>query len=87
MISIYDFQELLGTAFFDGDMKIAGMIMYVVVLMLIFALSKKVNLSLILSVPITLIFGYIGALDTDLMVLLIILAVLGLAFTVRNVWK
>lgn len=87
MLSIFDLQELVSTEFFDGDMQIAGMCMYVLVLVAIFALSRKTSQTLIISIPVTLIFSVLGVLSVDLMVLLIIMTVLGLAFTARNVWR
>lgn len=87
MLSLFDLQDLISTSFFDGDMQIAGMCMYVLVLITIFALSRKTTQTLIIAIPVTLIFSALGVLSTDLMVLLIIMTVLGLAFTARNVWR
>lgn len=87
MLSIFDLQDLVSTEFFDGDLQLAGMCMYVLVLVAIFALSRKTSQTLIISIPVTLIFSVLGVLSVDLMVLLIIMIVLGLAFTARNVWR
>lgn len=87
MLSIFDLQDLVSTEFFDGDLQLAGMCMYVLVLVAIFALSRKTSQTLIISIPVTLIFSVLGVLSVDLMVLLIIMTVLGLAFTARNVWR
>lgn len=86
MISIFDFQELVSTSFFEGDANLAGMVIYVGVLILLFALSRKTQQTLILSLPVTLIFGTLGVLNVDMMVLLIIVTVLALAFTARKAW-
>lgn len=87
MLSLFDLQDLVSTEFFDGDLQLAGMCMYVLVLVAIFALSRKTSQTLIISIPVTLIFSVLGVLSVDLMVLLIIMTVLGLAFTARNVWR
>lgn len=87
MISMFDFQELLSTAWFEGDLQIAGLAIFTVVLLLIFALTRKMNQSLLLAIPVILIFAALGVLNTDLVVLLIVITVLGLAFTVRNTWR
>ncbi len=87
MLSIFDLQDLVSTEFFDGDLQLAGMCMYVLVLVAVFALSRKTSQTLIISIPVTLIFSVLGVLSVDLMVLLIIMTVLGLAFTARNVWR
>lgn len=87
MLSLYDLQDLIGTSFFEGDVSIAGMCMYVVVLLIVFALTRKTQQTLIISIPVTLIFSAIGVLPTDLVILLILVTVLALAFTARNVWR
>lgn len=61
--------------------------MYILVLVAIFALSRKTTQTLIIAIPVTLVFSALGVLSIDLMVLLIIMTVLGLAFTARNVWR
>lgn len=86
MLSIFDVQELIGTSFFDGDVNLAGMVIYVGVLILLFALSRKTQQTLILSLPVTLIFGAVGVLPADMLILLIVITVLALAFTARNAW-
>lgn len=87
MLSLFDVQDLISTSFFDGDLQIAGMVMYAAVLIVIFAVSRQTTQTLIISIPVTLIFTALGVLSTDLMVLLIVVTVLGLAFTARGVWR
>lgn len=87
MLSIFDIQELVSTGFFDGNMQIAGIVMYILVLVAIFALTRKTTQTLILALPVTLVFSVIGVLSTDLMILLIIVSVLGLAATAQKIWR
>lgn len=87
MLSFTDIQELVSTGFFDGDMQIAGIVMYILVLVAIFALSRKTTQTLIISLPVTLVFSILGVLSTDVMILLIIVTVLGLAATAQKVWR
>lgn len=87
MLGIYDITDLFATSFFDGDTNLAGMVIYVGILLLLFGLSRKTQQTLILSLPVTLIFGTVGVLNTDMMVLLIIVTVLALAFTARKAWS
>ena len=87
MLSIFDLQDLVSTSFFDGNSSVAGMVMYVVVLIVLFALTRKTQQTLIIALPTTLIFNVIGVLTTDIMVLLIIVTVLALAFTARDAWR
>lgn len=87
MLSIFDVQDLISTSFFDGNLSIAGMVMYILVLMVLFALTRKTQQTLIIAIPVTLVFSAIGVIPTDLMILLIVITVLALAFTARNVWR
>ena len=87
MLSIFDIQELVSTGFFDGDMQIAGICMYILVLIAIFALSRKTTQTLIISLPVTLVFSILGVLSVDVMILLIIVTVLALAATAQKVWR
>ena len=88
MITLTDLQELLGVSFFDGNEVIGGIVIYTVVLAIVFVLSNKnTTTALILSLPITLVFATLGVLSSDMMILLIIVTVLGLAYTTRNIWR
>lgn len=87
MLSVFDLQDLISTSFFDGNASIAGMVMYVIVLLVLFALTRKTQQTLIIALPATFIFNVLGVLSTDMMILLIIVTVLALAFTARNAWR
>lgn len=84
MIDFQDFQGLIAEGFFNGDVVIAGLIMYTAVLGLIFGLFRNTRTVLIISMPVTLIFSTLGILSTDLMILLIVVAVLALASKARD---
>lgn len=87
MITFSDFQEIFATSFLDGDMAIAGILIYAAVMIIIFAVTRNTTHSLLISLPITLVFSMLNILSTDLMILLIIVTVLGLAFTTKGVWR
>lgn len=88
MIDLNDLQTLIGNSFFDGNALIGGIVIYTVVLAVIFVLSKKnTTTALILSIPVTFIFTALGIINTEITILLIIVTVLGLAYTTRNVWR
>lgn len=61
--------------------------MFTVVMLLIFTLVRNLQTVMLLMLPVTLIFSILGILTTDMTILLIIVAVLGLASTARNVWR
>lgn len=83
MITLNDIQYMISD-FFNGDLTLAGLALFAVVIILIFALTKNVFQSLIIGLITTGIFSYMGILSSDMMVLLIIIIVLGLAMTARN---
>ena len=87
MISIQDIQDLIATGFLDGNLPIAGIAMYAVVLIAIFAMSRNTTHTLLISLPVTLVFSMLGILTADIMILMIIVTVLGLALTTRDIWR
>lgn len=87
MISLNDFQNLLATTFLDGNMDVAGMVMYAIILLVVFGLTRNVFHALVLGMAATMIFSALGILSVELTMLLIIVSVLGLAYTSRGIWK
>lgn len=84
MITLSDIQYMLGDSFFNGDLTLAGLALFGIMLILIFVLTKNVFQSLVIGLVGTGIFSYMGLLTSDMMILLIIIIVLGLAMTARN---
>ena len=88
MITLNNLQDLLGNTFFDGNTLVGGIVLYVVAMAIIFVLSKKnLTTALVLGIPVTLIFSTLGLLSADVMVMLILISVLGLAYSSRAVWR
>lgn len=88
MITLSQFQSLLADYFFEGADVIAGIVIYVVILAIIFVLSKRnMTTALIIGLPVTFIFSLMGILTNDMMILMIIVSVLGLAYTTRDIWR
>lgn len=87
MITLNDLQTILATSFFDGNSIIAGIVIYCAVLALVFCTTKKPTYALIIALPVTYVFSLLGILTNDVMILLIIVTVLGLAYTTRSIWR
>ena len=87
MITLDQFQSLLSDQFFNGNDMIAGIIIFTVVILCIFVLTKKSSIALIIALPVTYVFNLMGFIAQDLMILLIIVTVLGLAYTTKDVWR
>lgn len=86
MIQPIQFFDIIGTAFFGGSTEIAGLIVYVVILALIFGFTKNVFQTLIIALPVTFLFsgsGW-GVLPSDMVLLLVVVIVIGLAMTSKK---
>lgn len=80
MITIDQFVGILGDSLFAGDMGAAGIVVFAVTLAVIFVLMKRnVFASLLISIPTAFVYSTLGVLSTDMMVILIVVSVLGLA--------
>lgn len=79
MITIDQFQDLLGTSLFGGDAVVAGIVIFAVTLAIIFVLMKN-NLfgSLLIAIPVAFVYSLLGILSADMMVIMIVVCVLGL---------
>lgn len=86
MINLTDMQGIIADAFFNGDTGIAGMVIFAVVMMIIFAIfgTDHIMLSFVMMLPITLIFSALKILPDSMAILLIIVAVAGLASTYKD---
>lgn len=84
MITLTDIQNMLGETFFNGDVSLAGLGLFAFAIVIIFVLTKNVFQSLVIGLIVTGIFSYMGVITSDMMILLIIVIVLGLAMTARN---
>lgn len=86
MINLSDMQGIIAEAFFNGDTGIAGMVIFAVVMMIIFAIfgTEHIMLSFVMMLPITLIFSAMRILPDSMAILLIIVAVAGLASTYKD---
>lgn len=85
MITLEDFQSILGDSLFGGDTTVAGLVIFIGTLAIIFALlNKNVFASLVIAIPTAFIFSLLGLLSTDMSLLLIVICVLGLAMVSKK---
>ena len=88
MLSLHEIQELIANEFLDGSMEMAGIGLFVVSVLVVFSLShKNTFMALIVGMGITVMFSLMGVLSTELTVLMIVVSVLGLAYSSRSVWR
>lgn len=84
MLTISLAQELISNTFFDGNMTLAGLTMYICVLALLFMVSKNIVAVLIISLPVTLIFASLNILSGDILIVLILITVVGLGLSAKG---
>jgi len=88
MLSFNDIRELIAESFFDGNLDVAGIIMYIAVLAIVIVISRgAVFYALLVGMAATLLFTVMGILSTEIAILLIVVSVLGLAYTSRGIWR
>lgn len=89
MIGIDDLQQIIADTFLDGNLDLAGIALYILAILATFALTEQNSgfKSLIVGMAVTMFFSIMGVLSTELTILLIIVSVLGLAYTSRAVWR
>lgn len=86
VLSASDMVDILADGLFDGNTTVAGLLMFSGVMLLVLLLIKKPDVSIIMMMPVSLIFGALGILNTDLMVILVAVSVLMLAYRTRDMW-
>lgn len=80
MITIEQFQDILAGSLFSGNETVAGIVIFAVVMAVVFVVMKRnVFGALVVAIPVAFIFSLLGVLGTDLMLILIVICVLGLA--------
>lgn len=88
MIGIKEFQDIIANEFLDGSTELAGISMFIMAMIVVFALAgKNPFMALIVGMGITMFFSIMGVLSSELTMLMIIVSVLGLAYTSRSVWR
>lgn len=88
MLSLQEIQELIANEFLDGSMELAGIGIFLVAVLAVFALSNRnTYMALIVGMGVTIMFSLMGVLSTEVTVLMIIVSVLGLAYSARSVWR
>lgn len=81
MLTISGIQSIIANSFFDGSMEIAGLIMYAVALAGVMALTYKgigAMGSILLGLPVTIVFNALGVVSGDLLIVMIIITVLSI---------
>lgn len=80
MIDLNQFQDILADGLFSGNDVVAGLMIFIVTLAVIFVLLKQnIFASLVVAIPVAFVYSLLGLLGSDMLLLLIVICVLGLA--------
>lgn len=83
MMSIEGFQHTVAVTLCQGNMTVAGLIMLAVVMLLILSVSRRIYTAIVLMLPVSIVFWMMDVIGTDMMIILIITALLGMALYSR----
>ncbi len=84
MLQASQIQTAIADMVFNGDTQIAGLMMFFFMMAIVLVMSKNVFHSLLLGLPLILVFSALRILSGDMTIILIIVVVLGLAVTARS---
>lgn len=87
MISINEFSDIVASTFFNGSLTTAGLVIYIIIMAILFAVTKNVFQTLVVAIPLTFMFSSsgLGLLPVDLVLIICVILVLGLAMTSKRV--
>lgn len=87
VVGIDGILQAIADALFGGSTAIAGVVLFVIVLAVIFAIVREPLPVLVLGIPVMGAFTLLGILSMDVVILLIIVVSVGLALVARNMWR
>lgn len=87
MLSLGDITNIVADSFMDGNSDLAGMAIFLVAMLVIMAFTRTPWKSLLAGIPLAFIFAGMGVISGNMLVILIIVCILGLAMTARGVWS
>lgn len=87
MIQFTDVIQIVADSFFGGSLYVGGTIVLITVLAVIMVFSKKIATTLLLGVPVVMIFAYLGVLPDEITLIMLVVIVVGLAYTTKDVFR
>ena len=86
MIQLNDVFQILADSFLGGDVALAGVIVMLAVLCAVMAFSKKIITTLLLAVPIIMMFAYMQYIPQEIGLVMLLIVALAIAFESRGVF-
>lgn len=85
MIQFTDIIQIVADSFFGGSLYVGGVVVLMGLLAIIMVISKKLITTMILGIPMIMMFSYLRVLPDEITLVMLIVIVLGLAYTARSV--
>lgn len=87
MIQFNDIFQIVGDSFFEGSVLLAGLVILTIVLALVYVFTKSAFAMLLISMPVTLVFSYMRVIPDEITIILLLVAVVGLAMSSKRVFN
>ena len=85
MIQFTDFVQIVADSFFGGNLYVGGVVLLMFILAMVMAFSKKLVTTMVIGVPMVMLFSYLRLLPDEITLVMLIVIVLGLAYTAKGV--
>ena len=86
MLTLDNLIEIFGDTLLGGNMGIAGAIILVGILAFVMAITKKALLTMVLALPLIMIFAVLGYLPSEIGIMMLIVVALGIGLEARGVF-
>lgn len=87
MIQLTDLITIFGDSFLGGNTLLAGLIVLAVVMAVVMAMTKSAFAMLLIAIPTTLTLSYMRAIPDEVTIIMLLVAVVGLALSSKRVFN
>ena len=87
MLSFNDIIIILGDTVLEGNVAIAGVLVLVGILAFVMAITKKTLPTLVLAVPLVMVFAVMGWLPPEIGIMMLVVVALGIGLESRGVFS
>lgn len=87
MIQFSDIFQIVGDSFFNGSVLLGGLVILTIMLALVYVFTKSAFAMLLISIPVTLVFSYMRVIPDEITIILLLVAVVGLAMSSKRVFS
>lgn len=87
MIQLTDLFQIFADAFLGGNVLLAGLIALIAVLAITLSMTRSAFVMLLVAMPTTLVFSYMRVIPDEITIILLLVCIVGLAYSARGVFK